>query len=390
MTDLNQYSIGIDITNIDNICRFWSRERGISGVLESNNKTYITSDIHGDMNSLLNFLIKSGFAFFPRGSSIIIEKTLSDGTKMKIPNLNVNVYFKGNLAILGDLFDRGKYSRECFELVKDIIRQCKEIEKSGRPGSEKFSERFTYLLGNHEQNVIVDDFELSSMNSWVGSREDFDRMRADLIAMMESGDIKFSKDLGNGLYGSHVAFKREDIHCLFDFLKTQSETDEHFAAIYNEYNWLDEAVRSKINKEEAGELSIFLNELAIELLGRLAKDSSKSYLYLPILNVLLFNKTLQSNREDIIDGFFQAVGHEAIMNHYAMLGPCTVYMDCLQSSGFKEYVNNLSHPTFFIYNGVEIKTISMFRSKDNENYRHMVSQHFAVPYMFRDYITPIN
>jgi len=345
------FSAGNDLQTI---CDFWAKEPCDESRIQKQ-MNYIISDVHGDLNSLLHFLIKTGFAFLGDEDDELftVAKTLQNGTKIYIPNLHINIDFNGKLFILGDLIDRGHFSIECFYLVKFLINELEEIKNT----YPELQGRLVYILGNHERDVLLNDFDRSGSNGWVGSYEIFCEMRQDLAKMLADKKIVLSAEIDAGIIGSHIAFNRTSIIKIFDFLRKKSKLNDGFGKLLNDYASLERDIYDDFNRKLSVKLSNFLNVFAVYLFEYFMKNKM---VWDEIFREILSKRTIEEPEIDNITGFFQCVGHEAGCFHLPRLSCNRLYLDCFQSSGFAGN-EGLSFPTFITFDGVLFDTVSFLK-----------------------------
>ncbi len=382
---------GIKIQNFNNILKFWKDKERKFDTFDNKNCSFITTDIHGDLNALLNFLISTGFAYFDDNEELYKEYKINDNDAIKIPNLKINKNFNKNLFILGDLIDRGSFSNECFYLVKDIIEQIDNLQMNDKNAYENLKDRFQFLIGNHEMNSMMFGYDILSEDYKklyiIGSKNDFDNIGKDLIKLLLNGRIKVCTNIGNNVFGSHVVYKKNDIEEIIKIVQKYENMDREVKELSVKFQELNNGPDKKLQRQSLPVLEEMINKLSVFII------SNKNYLpleqkneYYKVLSTLLCKITANSKEENI-NNLFQVVGHEISGDHKALNKVNAIYADFEQSSGFLEQLN-YSYPTYLVFDKDKniFHTVSFFHNILNDKYEHNVIQDILIPSMYIDYI----
>ncbi len=388
MTKKEKYKNGIKIDNFFDILNFWKNNKIIQGCIDKPNTSFITSDIHGDLNSLLNFLLATKFVSFAKDQDAYKVYKINDKDTIKIPNLIINKDFDKNIYILGDLIDRGPFSDECLYLVKDIIEQIEALKDTNK----NLKDRFQFIIGNHEIQSMLTEYgffrTIESLYN-IGGEHKFNNRKYSLLNMLAKDYIKLCTNIGNNVLGSHAAFKNEEIYNIVKFIEIDynvsddiKELASKFYALNKNYN------RKELKYESLLVLEEFLNKLSkFIILNYKTFDFEKRKLYTKILHEISSQLTKDSVLSET-NGLFQVVGHEANLDHKAFIKLNTLYADFDQTCGFSDH-NGYSFPTYLVFNKDTniFNTISLCENLQTNEYEQTVSQTIKIPNMYFDYIS---
>ena len=307
----NTNMAGIKNINYDEIVNFWNNfYNDQSNIMDKENLMFITSDIHGDLNALLNFLISTNFACFEDQNNLSKNYMISENNMIRIPNLKINKNFNNKLFILGDVIDRGNYNQECFYLIKDILEQIDILSES----HINLQDSLQYIVGNHEFERVIFDYYYyrnstdPQISTYLSDNEDensFLLMQDNILKLMCNKKIKFCTNIKNAI-ASHTIFSIDNIKYLNDIFKIHNYKiiDINIKNLFNNLVQLVQTTNTQNYEQHNIELLTtkinFLNELFYNLIEFISKNNPRNYKN----NLLNFiSKNISENYKNIFINF---------------------------------------------------------------------------------------